>query len=271
MKALERLADELLEQVRKQRYAGECVKYDEFAEEMLAKLRLSAETLDLIVAYLESRDQCTQVHEGSVRIIKFGAGKTIDQRDISLFKLEVAKDLIAAETAKLEAEMERCRDEARDCIRADNKLKAKLVLKRKHRLEALLHKKQSQYDNIEILSDQILNSDSNKLIVDAFAKSAQVLKSAEVIPEDYEEMISEIEEAADLQNHMLNGLSRPLDGSQIDDGDLEKELREMIGEQQIDEQLKRLDQLRPAMGTSGQTDRAGSGTRRTRIGLSDDL
>lgn len=190
--------------------------------------------LDLIILFLESKSNCKRL-DSNVRIIKFDENNaTITDKELSLMKLEDAKLMIEQDIEKLEDEIEKCKEEAREAIKQNNKSKGMNILKRKARLTQQLDRKHNQFDNIEVLEDQLLNSDANKQILEVLAKSSEVLKAKSPEPDSLDDLMCTIEEAMESQKSFLHDISRPLGGQQFDDDDLEEELKQLIEEDQIE-------------------------------------
>ncbi|KAK4337404.1 hypothetical protein RND71_043351 [Anisodus tanguticus] len=200
-------------------------------------------------------------------------------KDISLMRLEDAKLMIQNDIDKLEDEIEKCKEEARQAIKQNNKTKGISCLRKKARLTQQIDKKLNQYTNIETLEEQLLNSDSNKQILEVLSKSSEVLKTKQKLPEDVEDLVSSIEEALESHNNLVNDISKPFI-QQFDEEDLEDELNQLIEEDELEkitndvssskDKNKEADdlyeRLRKLRETSPPTKKE-----RIRIALSDDL
>jgi charged multivesicular body protein 4 len=170
-----------------------------------------------------------------VRIIKFDdKDTTITDKEISLLRLEEAKMMIEQDIEKLEDEIEKCKEEAREAIKQNNKMKGMNILKKKARLNQQLDRKHAQFDNIETLEEQLLNTDTNKQILDVLAKSTQVLKAKNQLPEDVDDLLISIEEAMESNKNLLHDISKPLGGQYFDENELEEELMQLIEEDEIE-------------------------------------
>ena len=213
---------------------GQILKYNDLEADLCTKLDLGEEQLQLIISFLASKGNCKLV-DSSVKIIKFDdCNATISEKEISLLRLEDAKVMIEQDIDKIEDEIERCKEEAREAIKQNNKSKGMNILKKKARLNQQLERKHNQFDNIETLEEQLLSTDTNKQILDVLAKSTQVLKSKNKMPEDVDELLCSLEEAMESHKSLLHDISKPLGGQFVDEDELEEELNQLIEEDEIE-------------------------------------
>ena len=212
---------------------GQILKYSDVEDELCTKVNLDKKQLELVIRFLECKGNCCTVN-GSVKLIKFEeSNTTITDKELSLLRLEDAKQMIEADIVKLEEEIERCKEEARDAIKQNNKSKGMNILKKKARLSQQLERKHNQYDNIETLEEQLLSTDTNKQILDVLAKSSEVLKSKQALPDDVDDLLISVEEAMESHKSLLHDLSKPF-GGQFDEDELEEELNQLIEEDEIE-------------------------------------
>lgn len=230
----DRIARRVLSYVRENNLFGRILKYNEFEENVCSKLELDKRQLEMIIRFLESKSNC-QIAESNVKIIKFDEGNaTITDKELSLRRLEDAKVVIEQDMVKLEEEVERCKEEAREAIKQNNKSKCMNILKKKARLSQQLEHKLNQFDNIEVLEDQLLNSDTNKQILEALAKSSQALKAKQPSADHVDDLLISIEDAMESQKSLLHDISRPIGGQVFDEDELELELNQLIEEDEIE-------------------------------------
>lgn len=238
LNVFDRIARKLLGYVRENNLFGRILKYSEFEENVCSKLALDKRQLEMIIRFLESKSNC-QIAESNVKIIKFDEGNaTITDKELSLRRLEDAKAMIEQDMAKLDEEVERCKAEAREAIKQNNKSKCLNILKKKARLTQQLEHKLNQFDNIEVLEDQLLNSDTNKQILEALAKSSQALKAKQPSADHVDDLLISIEDAMESHKSLLHDISRPIGGQVFDDDELELELNQLIEEDEIEKIAK---------------------------------
>lgn len=257
---------ELMTYVNEQQLIDKCLKYEEF-EKSLVTFNIKPDQLEILLLYLTSIKQVITMEDKGTRYIKFGDDVQFSDLDVSLRSLESARELIEDDIVKIEMEIEKCMVEAKSAIRASNKIKAKSLLRRKKRLEDVLSKKEAQLDNINCLSEQLVDVQSNKAVVSAYKECADALKAAQVKHDEINFTISEMEDAFETQNDILTDLGKNITTSMIDDDELEAELKEIMqlddnekikvpnmspkeNDDKIDELYKRLENLRRPMRTS---------------------
>src|SRR5699024_506772 len=178
-----------------------------------------------------------------IRIVKFGKDIEINQTDITLIKLEVTKEVLEAETNKLSEEMDLLREEAKQALANKSRDKALLLLKRKKRVEAKINEKDTQIDNIEVVYHQLLDSDSQQVIMKAFAMANDVLKRQSVGLEDVQNTVAAVEETLDDIATLASEVNRPIaaDNAAIE-LDAEEELDEILKD--IEDEKKKAEQER---------------------------
>ena len=230
----DRIARKVLGYVKENKLFGQILKYSEFEASICSALDLDKQQLEMIIRFLECKSNCTMA-ESNVKLIKFEDGNAkITDKELSLRRLEDAKVMIEQDMMKLEEEIERCKEEAREAIKQKNKSKCMNILKKKARLSQQLEHKLNQFDNIETLEDQLLNSDTNKQILEALAKSSQALKAKQPSADQVDDLLISIEDAMESQKSLLHDISRPIGGQLVDEDDLEEELNQLIEEDEIE-------------------------------------
>ena len=230
----DRIARKVLGYVKENNLFGQILKYSEFEEKCCSRLELDKSQFEMIIRFLECKSNC-KIVESNVKIIKFDAANaTITDKELSLRRLEDAKVMIEQDMVKLEEEIERSKEEAREAIKQNNKSKCMNILRRKARLTQQLDHKLNQFDNIETLEDQLLNSDANKQILEALAKSSQALKAKQPSADQVDDLLFSIEDAMESQKSLLHDISRPIGGQLFDEDELQEELNQLIEEDEIE-------------------------------------
>lgn len=189
-----------------------------------------------------------------IRIVKIGPAsneKTTTQQhqtDISLIKLEVTKELLEAEAEALADEADALKEEARTALAGKSRERALLILKRKKRLDAKINDKYRAIDNIEIIYQQVLDTDSQTAVARALTYANTVLKRQTANLAGIEETVSSVEDTlADIAS-LTAEANRPLntDNSTALELDAEQELDELLKDIEEEKQKETeglLDQL----------------------------
>ncbi|XP_054167142.1 charged multivesicular body protein 7-like [Oppia nitens] len=213
----------------------DCIRFDNLFNKCKNKLNIDLETFSVIISQLEANNKLKIFVESGIKIVKIGKNSVISESDIGLIRLETAKELLESEIDKLESEIESIKDEARVCVRNKNREKAVILLRRKKRVEDKLGKKVIQLDNVDLLIDQLMNSSSHNMLVQAFQRANEALKLANNSQDDIENTMNDVEETIETVNEMVADVSRPLVGQPIDD-DIEEELDDLLNELNASEQ-----------------------------------
>lgn len=210
-----------------------CMRYENFFN-MLNKSVFAEKTIDLatfevVTDVIETKGKVKILDEPGVRIIKFGRDIEISLTDITLIRLEATKEILEAETCKLSEEMDALREEARLALTNKSRDKALLLLKRKKRIEAKMDEKDTQIDNIEMIYQQLLDSDSQQSIVKAFQLANTVLKRQSANLDEIEDTVASVEDTLGDIASRTSEISRPIstDTATIEFG-AEEELDEIL-------------------------------------------
>ncbi|XP_015794707.1 charged multivesicular body protein 7 [Tetranychus urticae] len=223
-------AKELMTLLTEHQYIDKCLKYEEFERLILTNFEIEPDQLDVLLLYLIANKQAVTMEDKGTKYIKFGDNIQFSDMDISLRRLESARDLIEDDIIKVEIEIEKALEEAKAAVKSSNRIKAKALLRKKKRLEDVLSKKEAQLDNIHCLSEKLVDVQSNKAVVHAYREVADVLKSAQLKHEEINDTISSIEDVFENQNDVLSDLGRSMATTIIDDDELEAELKAFMAE-----------------------------------------
>lgn len=237
---IEQLADKLLRDVER---AGQYMLRNDVLLKRAAALGLSSRALELALLQLEARKQAFVTVDHGIRVVKFG-DHALTELELALSRLEAAKELVDGDVKKAEAELDALRNEARECVREKNKLRATQLLRRKKRLEAQLARKETQLDNIDVLVQQLSEADSREMILRAFAEGAEMLKAAQR-HRDLDATLADVEEAVSEQTEMLAALAAPLK-PQPDEDELKDELAALLAEDELEPKPAKPTTLIPA-------------------------
>lgn len=195
---------------------------------------ISAKTLDYIIMLLKSEGKANIIIDHNIKLVKFGSDFT--ELEIALERLESAKELVETDMKKCEFQMEALKDEAKACVKEKNMVKAKMLLKRKKRLEYQIEQKEGQLDNIETMFKNLSEADSQKMVVQAFKEGAEMLKMAQ-LKHDVDTTLSDFQDAIQDQNDIMKAMSTSLVSDTGDDDELEDELASLLADQDESEAI----------------------------------
>jgi len=164
---------------------------------------------------------------GSTENVKF------DDSDICILKLKLTIDNLEKETETLEDECRKLGDKVKQLLKSDSRASAKSTLKRQKLLEQNLQKKLDQKLNLETLLDEILNTDSNKTIVNSYKTGVDELKSKlkDLNAENVEDILADLNEVLAEGDQLSDTLSRYVLEDSFDADDLEKELQNLSNQE----------------------------------------
>lgn len=211
-----------------------CMRYQlfhQFINKNISTLKcIDEQTYDVVMEVLESKGRLSTLEDSGIKIVKFGNEIKINETDISLIKLEATKEILETETDKLADDIEELRVEARQALANKSRDKALLLLKRKKRIESKLNEKDTQIDNIEMITRQLLDTGSQQFIVQAFQMANDVLKQHTSKLDEFENTIANVEDTIGDVTYRMSEINRPIstNDTTMIELDAEEELEEML-------------------------------------------
>lgn len=216
-----------------------CVPYKTVVEKVNQQLGIKTETMEYIRQVLEAQQKMKVVTEGGFTICRFGVNPSISEGDIVLNKLEFATKTLNTEIRKLDEESEEYKKQARLCVRENNRTKAKMLLRKKKRLEDLIVKKEQQLDNIAMLFERLQEVETQKQILHAFQDVSKTLKNVQADPDKAESIVQDLEDVF-AQQEMLSDVEKSFSHlANVDDLEVEEELNEILKEASADTKLEK--------------------------------
>ncbi|KAF7490876.1 Charged multivesicular body protein 7 [Sarcoptes scabiei] len=216
-----------------------CMSYQKFLHylnrNVFAEKKCDQSTLETIVLHLQHRNRLRIYEESNFKIVKFGKQIELKDTDITLVRLEITREILEKESLRLEEKMNALNEDARQAVRNNSKDKALLFLKRKKRLENRLNEKDQQIDNIEVLCGQLLETDSQQLMMQAFQIANNVLKRNTAKIDDVENVMMQIDETLTDVSNVNQELSRNIGDTARIELEAEKELEGLLKEINNDE------------------------------------
>lgn len=203
------------------------------------------EMLDILIEHLANNKRVAIQLDNDSKLIKIistddidGENVSITKKDIAMARLMRAKELLTADADKYHADAETARTQALECYKRKEVAKAKSLLRSHKRLCSCAEQKEAQLTNVEMLLDQLENTHSNKIILNAYRDGAEALKIANekleqntTILDDMYDATAEAHHLNEEMNQMLNDISRiPGCMNDVTTSDLEAELNQYIAE-----------------------------------------
>ena len=160
---------------------------------------------------------------GPMEYVKF------DESEKCILNLKLTICNLENETEVLEDDCRKLNDKVKQLLKSDSRASAKSTLKRQKLLEQNLQKKLDQKLNLETLLDEILNTDSNKTIVNSYKTGVDELKSKlkDLNAENVDEILAELNEVLAEGDQLSDTLSKNIQDDSFDADDLERELQNL--------------------------------------------
>ncbi|XP_057307476.1 charged multivesicular body protein 7-like [Hydractinia symbiolongicarpus] len=215
---------------------------------------ISEDDLICVIGYLKRSGKCkVAVTENGDKIVKFKqkTQKTVDvvsEADFETVKLKKAIAKLSIECKQIDAECERLQTQAQNHVKNKEKDKAKRVLAEKKKLTKTANLKHDALFSIKEHLHTVQESETNKMITDAFDSSATLLNHAYrkhgLTVDAVEEVMERTAEANEIRNDVEEAISTGLRqfNNDIDMDELERELNELeVGKSDdIEDELSRL-------------------------------
>ena len=170
----------------------------------------------------------------------FSSKKTpsrVTEQDRAILELKKQRDQLQIYQRKIEAEQEKLKSFARQCLQKGEKDKAKLVLKKKRRQETLLKQTDQQIENLEIMVNDIEFAQLERNVVEGLKVGNESLKKMHQLMsyEDVEKIMEETKEGIEYQQELDDLLAGSLTAE--DESSVLAELDELLGAKKEDVSL----------------------------------
>lgn len=180
------------------------------------------EMLDILIEYLCVMNSVAIKKDNDIRLVKVAnqdesrsTKVTITQKDVAIARLLRAKELI---TADIDKYLEHAQAAQRDAVQSFKKkeiAKAKSLLRTYKRLDNCANQKDAQLRNVEEMLDRLENTESNKMIMQAYKDGTEALAMANTkleanmsIMDDMYDATLEATQLNEEMNQMLNDITR---------------------------------------------------------------
>merc|ERR1712227_213324 len=162
-------------------------------------------------------------NDSSTEVVSFS------DEDICIIKLRQTVAVLEKEIDNQENEVKNLGLKVKQLLKSDSRNSAKATLKRQKLLETKLQKKLDQKFNLEILLDEILNTDSNKSVIQSYRAGVVELRSKlkDLSAENIDDVLSDLNEVLEDGDQLSASISRNIQDESVDAEELEKELLEL--------------------------------------------
>ncbi|KAJ1373998.1 hypothetical protein KIN20_036580 [Parelaphostrongylus tenuis] len=243
LKTVKMQADQLMKLYNKEFHSeidgtGSIVAYSTFYD-CAADIVHTKENFDIVLAHLSDRGDVTmgQGHNGE-QILKFRDSEEpvrFTETDASVHDIRRAMSKIEKDITFLERKVEKLDSDCRAALRNKDKIRAANLLRQKKHLQKDISDKDSQYQRLLTMLQQLSATKHNKEILDAYKAGTTAFKAnlarhgmtAEKIDEMMDEVSNSIEEYREIED----AIGHAFVPKQHDDDELEKELEDLISKQ----------------------------------------
>ncbi|XP_069473786.1 charged multivesicular body protein 7 isoform X2 [Ambystoma mexicanum] len=186
----------------------------------------------LALVQLQKEKKVMVVDKNGEKIVKFARSlkenvSPVSDVDMGIYQLVQSEKMLSLKVDSLSGEAERFREEARCACKSGKKQLALRCLKSNKRIDRRINELHSKLDTVQGILDRIYNSQTDRMVIDAYQAGLGALKLAmkDVTPEKAESLVDQIQEFCDTQddiNQTLSGLT--VDSLDMDSEELEREL-----------------------------------------------
>ncbi|KAE9418287.1 hypothetical protein Angca_007441, partial [Angiostrongylus cantonensis] len=214
---------------------GSIVAYSTFYNSAADIVR-TKENFDIVLAHLSDRGDVTvgQGRDGE-QILKFRDSNEpvrFTETDASVHDIRRAMSKIEKDITFLERKVE---NDCRAALRNKDKIKAANLLRQKKHVQKDISDKDSQYQRLLTMLQQLSATKHNKEILDAYKAGTAAFKANlarhGITTEKIDEMMDEVSNSIDDYREIEEAIGQAFVPKQRDDGELEKELEDLISKQ----------------------------------------
>lgn len=204
--------------------------------------------LNLLIDFLAQNHHVAIQTDNECRLIKIACHDdpgeervAITQKDIAMARLLRARELLTSDADKCRAQAQQAKKDAIESNSRREIAKAKSQLRTYNRLMSCVEKKEAQLTNVEIMLEQLENTNSNKMIIQAYKDGADALRAANTdleanisVLDDVYDATAEAKHLNEEMDQMLNNISCLSRTHDISTTELEAELNDFISSRERD-------------------------------------
>lgn len=201
------------------------------------------EMLDILIEYLAHSKRLAIQTDNDSKLIKISTPEDSNDEDVSITKKDIAmarllraKEILTADADKYHSQAMKAKQSALECYTKKEIAKAKSLLRSHKRLLSCAEQKEAQLTNVEIMLEQLENTNSNMIILQAYKDGADALRIANTnlenntsILEDVYDATAEARHLNEEMNQMLKDISYMSQGvHSASKSELEAELADIV-------------------------------------------
>ncbi|KAI0986441.1 hypothetical protein GJ496_002457 [Pomphorhynchus laevis] len=208
---------------------------------------VKSKDLEIFTAYLTQKGKARkfQLENTTRQVLKLALNENnstinaLTDVENSAILLEDLECKLEREVSEIDTKISSLLAAARKSIGENKKSSALRCLRQKKSLEIAREKKETTLANVQTMLHELLQSDSNKSILEAYSTSTEALKklsqTGELSVEKAEDIMDEMNETINEQMDLTEALSKTIAPSIQDNFDLEQELADLLEDQEIDD------------------------------------
>ncbi|XP_070539870.1 charged multivesicular body protein 7-like [Ptychodera flava] len=187
---------------------------------------------------------CFLKNSDGLRILKFAGSNSqrypsFNEVDLDIFRLKESIKVLKMQIDRLHSEMERYRTETIINLKKGLKTLAKNLLRQKRSIQRTMENKQIALENMETLLRRIQETETDKMIIDAYKAGSAALKQTlhinELTPDAIDDALGEVqdvmEDYQEVSDAMSHGNFSVDEIAGINKDELERELEELLAEE----------------------------------------
>ncbi|XP_046871756.1 charged multivesicular body protein 7 isoform X2 [Hypomesus transpacificus] len=197
-------------------------------------------TLCMALLQLQREKQVAVTLQDGEKIVKFSQpGQNhicpVSDVDMGIYQLQRSEKLLKEKVETLGQESEKCREEAKECLRQGKKSQALRCLRSRKRVEKRADRLHSQLETVKGILDRIAHSQTDKLVVQAYQAGVAALQVSlkDVTVERAESLVDQIQELCDNQDEVSQALSGGGLNPNVDTDELEEELESLLRDSEM--------------------------------------
>ncbi|XP_062307704.1 charged multivesicular body protein 7 isoform X1 [Osmerus eperlanus] len=198
-------------------------------------------TLCMALLQLQREKQVVVALQDGEKIVKFSQPgqnriSPVSDVDMGIYQLQRSEKMLEGKVEALGQESEKCREEAKVCLRQGKKSQALRCLRSRKRVEKRADRLHAQLETVKGILDRIAHSQTDKLVVQAYQAGVAALQVSlkDVTVERAESLVDQIQELCDNQEEVSQALcGGGLNPADVDTDELEEELESLLRDSEL--------------------------------------
>uniref|UniRef100_T1J0Y3 Charged multivesicular body protein 7 n=1 Tax=Strigamia maritima TaxID=126957 RepID=T1J0Y3_STRMM len=192
--------------------------------------------LESVLIYLKKERIVSTYSDESSSVVKFKRKNEkcvteISEVDLGIVRLCKARNYMKLRIIKLQDDVEKCLQTAKQHLKQNEKAMAKSALRKKKMIERVIVKREISLENLDTLLQQIQDTESEKMVIDAYksgvASFRSTLAEGGITIDNVDDTMASIQEVFDMHEDIQDTISQSI-GGETDMSELESELEDLF-------------------------------------------